>query len=165
MRILVVDDEPDICELLSITLERMDIATRTCSDVASAKKLLTDDSFDLCLTDMRLPDGDGLELVEWMQREAAGTPVAVITAHGSVETAVRGLKLGAFDFVSKPLDLQDLRKLVTVALKLKGVSPPRAEATQGLIGSSSAIEKVRTMIAKVAIVAPARASATFELIR
>jgi len=147
---LVVDDEPDICELLSITLERMDIATRTCGNIASAKQLLGGDKFDLCLTDMRLTDGDGLELVEWMQREAAGTPVAVITAHGSVETAVRALKLGAFDFVSKPLDLQDLRKLVTVALKLKGVTPPKGGATQGLIGSSTAIERVRTMIAKVA---------------
>jgi two-component system response regulator PilR (NtrC family) len=109
---LVVDDEPDICELLTITLGRMDIATRTCGDVATAKKILGNEAVDLCLTDMRLPDGDGLELVEWMQREAPATPVAVITAHGSVEAAVRALKLGAFDFVSKPLDLNDLRKLV-----------------------------------------------------
>ena len=101
---LVVDDEPDIRELLSITLERMDISTRTCSDLASAKQALGTGPYDLCLTDMRLPDGDGLELVEWIQREVPGTPVAVITAHGNVETAVRALKLGAFDFVSKPLD-------------------------------------------------------------
>ena len=146
---LVVDDEPDICELLSMTLDRMDIATRTCGDVASAKQTLTGQSYDLCLTDMRLPDGDGLELVEWMQREAPGTPVAVITAHGSVETAVRALKLGAFDFVSKPLDLNDLRKLVTVAMKLKGVSPPKDEPNHGLIGTSAAVENVRTMVAKV----------------
>jgi two-component system response regulator PilR (NtrC family) len=147
---LVIDDEPDICELLSITLDRMDISTRTCPDVATAKKTLAADKFDLCLTDMRLPDGDGLELVEWMQREAPGTPVAVITAHGSVETAVKALKLGAFDFVSKPLDLRDLRKLVTVALKLKGVTPPRDSDAQGLIGASSSIEKVRSMVTKVA---------------
>src|SRR5690606_38126131 len=101
----------------------MDVATRTCGDVASAKRALGRDSYDLCLTDMRLPDGDGLELVEWMQRETPGTPVAVITAHGSVETAVKALKVGAFDFVSKPLDLNDLRKLVTAALKLRGASP------------------------------------------
>jgi two-component system response regulator PilR (NtrC family) len=148
---LVVDDEPDIRELLSITLERMDIATRTCEDVASARRLLGDQTYDLCLTDMRLPDGDGLELVEWMQQQVPGTPVAVITAHGSVETAVKALKVGAFDFVSKPLDLNDLRKLVTAALKLKGVAVPReTSSTPGLIGESPAIEKVRSMIAKVA---------------
>jgi len=147
---LVVDDEPDICELLSITLERMDIAARTCQDVAAAKRALSRDAYDLCLTDMRLPDGDGLELVEWIQREAPGTPVAVITAHGSVETAVKALKLGAFDFVSKPLDLNDLRKLVNSALKLKGGAPARGAAAQELIGTSPAIERVREMIAKVA---------------
>jgi two-component system response regulator PilR (NtrC family) len=147
---LVVDDEPDICELLAITLDRMDISTRSCADVASAKRSLGAEAFDLCLTDMRLPDGDGLELVEWIQREAPGTPVAVITAHGSVETAVRALKLGAFDFVSKPLDLNDLRKLVTAALKLKGVVPPRGGAGHGMIGRSPAIEHVRALVAKVA---------------
>jgi two-component system response regulator PilR (NtrC family) len=147
---LVVDDEPHICELLSITLARMDIATRTCSDVGTAKESLSKESYDLCLTDMRLPDGDGLELVEWIQREVPGTPVAVITAHGSVEAAVRALKLGAFDFVSKPLDLNDLRKLVMAALKLKGVSAPKGTATDALVGRSSAIERVRGMVAKVA---------------
>ncbi|HEX6996743.1 MAG TPA: sigma-54 dependent transcriptional regulator [Gammaproteobacteria bacterium] len=147
---LVVDDEPHICELLSITLERMDIAARSCPDLATAKRMLEENGFDLCLTDMRLPDGDGLELVEWIQREAPGTPVAVITAHGSVEAAVRALKAGAFDFVSKPLDLNDLRKLVTAALKLRRIAPPRGVATEGLIGTSPAIERVRSMIAKVA---------------
>lgn len=148
---LVVDDEPDIRELLSITLERMDIGTRTCGDLASAKKQLATDFYDLCLTDMRLPDGDGLELVEWIQREVAGTPVAVITAHGSVEAAVRALKLGAFDFVSKPVDLNDLRKLVSAALRLKGGAAPRGHcATDALVGRSPAIDRVRTMVAKVA---------------
>jgi two-component system response regulator PilR (NtrC family) len=147
---LVIDDEPDIRELLSITLDRMDIATRTCEDVASAKRLLANQAYDLCLTDMRLPDGDGLELVDWIQQEVPGTPVAVITAHGSVETAVKALKLGAFDFVSKPLDLNDLRKLVTAALKLKGVSFSKGPSgTPGLVGKSAAIDKVRGMIAKV----------------
>jgi two-component system response regulator PilR (NtrC family) len=148
---LVIDDEPDIRELLSITLDRMDIATRTCEDIASAKKMLANQTYDLCLTDMRLPDGDGLELVDWIQQEVPGTPVAVITAHGSVETAVKALKLGAFDFVSKPLDLNDLRKLVTAALKLKGVAVRReASGAHDLIGKSAAIEKVRGIIAKVA---------------
>jgi two-component system response regulator PilR (NtrC family) len=99
---------------------------------------------------MRLPDGDGLELVDWIQSKAPGTPVAVITAHGSVETAVRALKLGAFDFVSKPLDLNDLRKLVTAALKLKGITPVRTATSQGLVGHSPVIEQVRMLIAKVA---------------
>jgi two-component system response regulator PilR (NtrC family) len=100
---------------------------------------------------MRLPDGDGLELVEWLQREVPGTPVAVITAHGSVEAAVRALKLGAFDFVSKPLDLNDLRKLVTAALRLKGTAVvPRNTATDGLVGRSPPLERVRAMVAKVA---------------
>jgi len=147
---LVVDDEPHICELLSITLERMDIATRTCLDIASAKQALDEQAFDLCLTDMRLPDGDGLELVEWLQHEVPGTPVAVITAHGSVEAAVRALKLGAFDFVSKPLDLNDLRKLVTAALKLKGATVPRNLANDALVGQSPPLERVRAMVAKVA---------------
>ncbi|HEX9877519.1 MAG TPA: sigma-54 dependent transcriptional regulator [Gammaproteobacteria bacterium] len=147
---LVVDDEPDIRELLSITLERMDIATRACEDVASAKRLLKQQAYDLCLTDMRLPDGDGLELVEWIQLESAGTPVAVITAHGSVATAVKALKLGAFDFVSKPLDLNDLRKLVTAALRLRGASALKGAVTHALIGGSQAIADVRSMIVKVA---------------
>ena len=102
-RALVIDDEPDICELLTLTLGRMDIDTDTAEDVTGAKALLESRSFDLYLTDMRLPDRDGLELVEWMQVERPGVPVAVITAHGNVETAVRALKLGAFDFVSKPV--------------------------------------------------------------
>jgi two-component system response regulator PilR (NtrC family) len=147
---LVVDDEPDICELLSMTLARMDIATRTCGDITSAKKILTTEEPDLCLTDMRLPDGDGLELVEWMQHEAPATPVAVITAHGSVETAVKALKLGAFDFVSKPLDLNDLRKLVTAALKLKGTSTSRNDSADRLIGHSETMARLRRMIDKVA---------------
>ena len=148
---LVVDDEPDICELLSITLNRMDINTRTCGDVESAKASLSQRPVDLCLTDMRLPDGSGLDLVEWMQNEAPGIPVAVITAHGSVEAAVKALKLGAFDFVSKPLDLNDLRKLVTAALRLRGeAQSPDAGDAQDLLGESPAIERVRALIAKVA---------------
>jgi two-component system, NtrC family, response regulator PilR len=146
---LVVDDEPDLCELLSITLERMDIATQTCNDVATAKHALSKRTFDLCLTDMRLPDGDGLELVQWMQQEVPGTPVAVITAHGSVETAVKALKIGAFDFVSKPLDLDDLRKLVSAALQVKNISQPTSGNTPRLAGTSPAVEQLRELISKV----------------
>jgi two-component system, NtrC family, response regulator PilR len=149
--VLIVDDEPDLCELLSITLKRMDLTTHTTGDIAAAKALLKSERIDLCLTDMQLPDGNGLELVEWMQAHAPEVPVAVITAHGNVETAVRALKVGAFDFVSKPLDLSGLRKLVASALKVSTsgegdttVFGPR------LLGGSTAMQSLREMIARVA---------------
>lgn len=145
-RALVVDDEPDICELLAITLERMHIDVDTCGDVGSAQSKLNSNKYDLCLTDMRLPDGDGLELVEWLQMKAINLPVAVITAHGNVETAVKALKLGAFDFISKPVDLTDLRKLVDNALRLGAANAGKAR----LLGESPAINQVCQMIAKVA---------------
>ena len=96
----------------------MNLATDSAGDLATARAKLNERRFDLCLTDMRLPDGDGLDLVAWIQELHADVPVAVITAHGNVESAVRALKLGAFDFVSKPLDLGVLRKLVAKAIKL-----------------------------------------------
>ncbi len=144
---LVIDDEPDICELLNLTLGRMDIDTETATDVESAKKKFANHKFDLCLTDMRLPDGDGLELVEWMQTNAIGVPVAVITAHGNIETAVQALKLGAFDFISKPLDLQNLRNIVKSALKLEDSGTSAASRLQG---DSPAMHQLREMVDKVA---------------
>ncbi|MEM9056630.1 MAG: sigma-54 dependent transcriptional regulator [Pseudomonadota bacterium] len=155
---LVVDDEPDICELLALTLQRMDIDARTVGNLADARAQLEARDFQLCLTDMRLPDGDGLELVEWMQSHAEHVPVAVITAHGNVEAAVRALKVGAFDFVSKPVDLKLLRRLVATALKLKPAeaeaAPPDPTADSGdqtvLLGASAAMQRVRDLIAKVA---------------
>jgi two-component system response regulator PilR (NtrC family) len=146
-RALVVDDEPDICELLTMTLSRMEIETVAAPDLTSARALLGERKFDICLTDMRLPDGDGLELVEWIQTHAADLPVAVITAHGNVETAVQALKLGAFDFISKPLDLSHLRNIVENALKVEGDVP---EQPSRLLGSSSAMLDLREMIDKVA---------------
>lgn len=146
---LVVDDEPDIRELLALTLERMNVEARTCPDIASAKAQLRGGQFQLCLTDMRLPDGDGLDLVDWIQAQRLPTPVAVITAHGNMETAVRALKSGAFDFISKPLDLANLRKLIGNALKLprrEGAAPGRAR----LGGDSQAIARLRELIARVA---------------
>jgi two-component system response regulator PilR (NtrC family) len=149
--VLIVDDEPDLCELLSITLQRMDLNPRTANNVAAAQRMLKTERFDLCLTDMQLPDGDGLELVKWMQQYSPSVPVAVITAHGNMETAVRALKLGAFDFVSKPLDLAGLRKLVASAIKLSedhnadtSVFGPR------LLGTSQAMQHMREMVARVA---------------
>jgi len=149
--VLVVDDEPDLCELLSITLERMNLSPRTAASVAEAQRMLKTERFDLCLTDMQLPDGDGLDLVKWIQQNSPNVPVAVITAHGNMEIAVRALKLGAFDFVSKPLDLPGLRKLVATAIKLSdakdgdtSIYGPR------LLGTSATMQHLREMIARVA---------------
>ena len=119
--VLVVDDEPDLVELVCLTLNRMNLDTQSAGDIAGARARLRSGRFDLCLTDMRLPDGDGLDLVAWIQENRPSLPVAVITAHGNVEAAVRSLKLGAFDFVSKPLDLGVLRKLVATAVRLGAV--------------------------------------------
>ena len=157
-RALVVDDEPDIRELLSITLGRMQIEVVTAGDYASAIKALGPERFDLVLTDMRLPDGDGLDLVDWIQHHRPGVPVAVITAHGNVDTAVRALKLGAFDFISKPLDLGALRKLIKSTLKLRAEDAADYDVTQPivvpsglrLLGQSKPMQQLRQMIAKVA---------------
>src|SRR5215470_3396056 len=151
--VLIVDDEPDLLELVSLTLSRMNLDTRTAPDVTTARRLLKNEQFDLCLTDMRLPDGDGLDLVAWIQEHRASLPVAVITAHGNVESAVRALKLGAFDFVSKPLDLAVLRKLVGSAIRLASAGQPEVASTlrgPRLLGSSAAMEQLREMIARVA---------------
>jgi two-component system response regulator PilR (NtrC family) len=150
--VLVVDDEPDLVELVTLTLSRMQLATLSAGDVAGAKKLLKAQQFDLCLTDMRLPDGDGLDLLEWMGTNTPGVPCAVITAHGNVESAVRALKLGAFDFVSKPLDLGVLRRIVSTALKVShspdGTGTMRQE--NQLIGNAPSMERLREMILRVA---------------
>ncbi len=152
--VLIVDDEPDLLELVSLTLSRMNLQARTAADVDSARRLLKTEKFDLCLTDMRLPDGDGLDLVAWIQQNRADLPVAVITAHGNVESAVRALKLGAFDFVSKPLDLGVLRKLVGSAIRLGSrAARDRTSATfrgPRLLGHSQIMEQLREMIARVA---------------
>ena len=149
--VLVVDDEPDLCELLSITLERMNLSPKTAGNVATAQRMLKADRFDLCLTDMRLPDGDGLDLVHWMQQHTPTVPVAVITAHGNMETAVRALKLGAFDFVSKPLDLAGLRKIVSSAIKLStSLDSDTAVFGPRLLGTSQAMHQLREMIVRVA---------------
>ncbi|MDP9198046.1 MAG: sigma-54 dependent transcriptional regulator [Pseudomonadota bacterium] len=148
-RALIVDDEPDLCELLSLTLARMNVDSSSVHDLGSARaQLQGNESFALCLTDLRLPDGDGLDLVEWIQVHAPDLPVAVITAHGHIEAAVRALKLGAFDFVSKPLDVTDLRKLVNQALKLSDGRRPGA-ADRRLLGTSEPMQKLRTLIGRV----------------
>lgn len=144
---LVIDDEPDICELLALTLGRMDVEATLAGDIASARRHLGERRFDLCLTDMRLPDGDGLDLVKWIQAHAQGVPVAVITAHGNIETAVLALKLGAFDFISKPLDLNNLRNIVASALKL---GRPAADNRSRLLGESPVMRELRDLVDRVA---------------
>ncbi|NOX76399.1 MAG: sigma-54-dependent Fis family transcriptional regulator [Gammaproteobacteria bacterium] len=148
---LIVDDEPDICELLELTLGRMNIETRAALNLAQARELLTQHRFDLCLTDMKLPDGNGIELVEYIQQHHAKTPVAVITAHGNMEWAIKALKAGAFDFVSKPVDLHILRNLVNTALKVSE-SHPRLDrrSRNELLGDSKVMQQTRATIAKVA---------------
>ena len=149
--VLIVDDEPDLVELVKLTLERMNLATAAAGDLATARRVLGEQHFDLCLADMRLPDGDGLDLVAWIQQHHPQLPVAVITAHGNVETAVRALKAGAFDFVSKPLDLGVLRRLVAVAIRL-GAEDGAETVRLGphLLGDSPAMDALRALIARVA---------------
>jgi two-component system response regulator PilR (NtrC family) len=149
-RALIVDDEPDLCELLSLTLARMGVDSSSVHDVASARRELQGkQQYALCLTDLRLPDGDGIELLEWIQAQKPDLPVAIITAHGHVEAAVRALKLGAFDFVRKPLDISDLRKLVNQALKLSD-DRRGAEGGRRLLGDSEPMQRLRQMISRVA---------------
>lgn len=156
-RVLIVDDEPDIRELLEITLGRMSLITESASDLASAFEHLRNNSFSLCLTDMRLPDGDGIKLVEHIQRQYSHMPVAVITAHGNAETAIKALKAGAFDFVSKPVDLQKLRDLVLAAIKLSRTPTPSHSShnsvlpeTINISGKSEKIRELRQQISRLA---------------
>ncbi len=152
-RVLIVDDEPDIRELLEITLLRMGLETRSAEDYSSATRLLHDESFDLCLTDMKLPDGDGIALVEHIQQHCPDTPSAVITAHGSIDLAIKAMKCGAFDFVSKPVSLETLRNLVDKALTLPR-TPQQAASTSGdryqIIGDSAPLQELKKIIAKFA---------------
>ncbi len=151
---LVVDDERDIRELLVLTLGRMGLRISTAANLAEARELLANNSFDLCLTDMRLPDGNGIELVGEIARDHPRTPVAMITAFGSMDLAVEALKAGAFDFVSKPVDIGVLRGMVRHALELNNAERPAqptpAEGASRLRGESQAMESLRATIAKVA---------------
>jgi two-component system, NtrC family, response regulator PilR len=146
-RVLVVDDEPDIRELLELTLAKMGLGVDSAGSIAEAKERLKNERYDLCLTDMRLGDGEGLELVRHIAGLAADLPVAVITAYGSTENAVAALKAGAFDYVSKPVGLEQLRALVKSALSL----PERTEAaSRELLGVSAPLAQVRELIGKLA---------------
>ena len=147
---LVVDDEPDIRELLELTLGRMNIDTRSAATLQQAIDLLGGERFDVCLTDMRLPDGDGIDLVRHIQRNELNIPVAVITAYGNMETAVEALKAGAFDFVSKPVDLHVLRNLVNSVLRLSDDYHRRDRRSRDtLLGDSGAMRGIRSTIEKL----------------
>ncbi len=152
-RALIVDDEPDIRELLDLTLSRMDIECDMAECVNAAYELLKQKTFDFCITDMNLPDGNGIDLVGHIQQNIPQLPVAVLTAYGSMDTAIAALKAGAFDFVSKPVELQRLRDLVTSALKLQNDSKPKA-TTQAydspILGTSESVKRLRQQIQKLA---------------
>ncbi|MFK8042936.1 sigma-54-dependent transcriptional regulator, partial [Congregibacter sp.] len=151
-RVLIVDDEPDIRELLEITLGRMGLDTVSAANLSEAYQLLDDESpLQLCLTDMRLPDGNGIELVEHIQATQPSLPVAMITAHGNVDSAIRALKAGAFDFISKPVVLEKLRSLISAALELDPIDAAgELSDDDELIGETPAMDKLRKQIAKLA---------------
>lgn len=150
LRCLIVDDETDIRELLAMTLDRMDIETYSACGIEEAKSLLKQRNYALCLTDMQMPDGTGLDLVKHIAEFHTGLPVAVITAHASAENAVSALKLGAFDYLTKPISLKQLRPLIEFAIKLS-IQPQANQAnTVDMIGESEPIQYVRNMIAKLA---------------
>ena len=154
--VLVIDDERDIRELLTITLGRMDLQVDAVGTVADARRALAERNYDLCFTDMRLPDGSGQEIIELISSTSPDTPVAMITAYGNVDAAVNALKAGAFDFVSKPVDIQMLRGLVRTALRLAeekrngSATAKTGDSSERLIGDSTAMQQVRATIAKLA---------------
>jgi two-component system response regulator PilR (NtrC family) len=150
---LIVDDEPDIRDLLEITLSRMGLNTVTAGTLAGGIAGMKKHTPNVCLTDMNLPDGKGIELVQWIQQHAPNTPVAVITAYGSMDIAIESLKAGAFDFVSKPVELPRLRELINIALKLARNPKPAPEDNSDpglLLGNSTQIQTLRSQARKLA---------------
>ena len=149
-RVLVVDDEPDILELLELTLMRMGLHVERASNVREALQRLDNNSYNLCLTDMRMPDGEGLDIVRYITEQNLDVPVAVITAHGNLENAVAALKAGAFDYLSKPVALDQLRAVVNAAINLPRPSENVQKGERVLLGRSAAMEQVRELIGRVA---------------
>src|SRR5690349_4587936 len=147
-KVLVVDDEPDLLELLEMTLSRMGLDTSRAENVADAQRQLDAAPFELCLTDWNLPDGEGLRVVEHITQKGLDVPVAVITAFGSAQNAVAALKAGAFDYLAKPVALEQLRALVKQALKVP--EKPQPAASYQLLGESPAMQQVRGMIERLA---------------
>ncbi|WP_010489692.1 sigma-54-dependent transcriptional regulator [Pseudomonas sp. S9] len=149
-RALIVDDEPDIRELLEITLGRMKLDTRCARNVKEAREWLAKEPFDLCLTDMRLPDGTGMDLVQYIAQRHPQMPVAMITAYGSLDTAINALKSGAFNFLTKPVDLGRLRELVTTALRIQAADGKEVPVDSRLLGDSPPMRTLRKQIHKLA---------------
>ena len=148
MRVLVIDDEQDICKLLELSLTKMGAGCATAASISQGKRALGRERFDLCLTDLRLPDGDGVALVDYVQRHHPALPVAVLTAYGSMESAIRALKHGAFDFLAKPVSMQQLRSLVDSARRLSH-GPPSEEETS-LVGESAVMRRLLGEVDKLA---------------
>ncbi len=151
-KVLIVDDEPDIRELLALTLSRMKLDSQGAETVQEARSLLQSGDFDLCLTDMRLPDGNGIELIQYLQGSFPDVPVAMITAHGNMQSAIDALKAGAFDFLNKPIELQALRDLVSTALRLNEAGTTDETSPPGLqlLGRSKSVEDIRRTSQKLA---------------
>ncbi len=147
---LIIDDEPDIRELLTITLEQLGLDVSQAANCEEALDMIAHQDFDLCLTDMRLPDGDGFSIIDAIQAQSPCTPVAVITAYGNTDLAVEALKKGAFDFVSKPVELKRLRAMVETALELRHDREPDHGDNMGLVGESAKMDTLRQRIARVA---------------
>lgn len=146
---LIIDDEPDICELLQLTLSRMQVSSDVALSVKEAKALLVSRDYQLCLTDMKLPDGNGIDLVRWINQQEFNIPVAVITAHGNTDSAVEAMKAGAFDFISKPVELSNLRKLVASALQTHELPKSQAQPA-GLFGRSTCMQQLENSVRKLA---------------
>lgn len=150
-KVLVVDDEPDIRELMVLTLSRMGITALEAGTVKEAIQILQRVQFQFCLTDLRLPDGDGIKIVDWIHDNLPSTPVAVFTAHGNMDTAIEAMKAGAFDFLSKPVALDQLRQLIHNAINTsKTVSSPKSSSNSPpILGHSLEIERLKKQIKKV----------------
>jgi two-component system, NtrC family, response regulator PilR len=146
---LIIDDEPDICELLQLTLARMQVTADTAATIKDAKALLVSRDYQLCLTDMKLPDGNGIDLVRWINHQQMNLPVAVITAHGNTDAAVDAMKAGAFDFISKPVELSTLRKLVSSALQTYELPVAEPEPA-GIFGRSACMQQLENSVRKLA---------------
>ncbi|MDH3354926.1 MAG: sigma-54 dependent transcriptional regulator, partial [Chromatiales bacterium] len=149
---LIIDDEADIRELLSMTLDRMGVDSREAETVKEAKEALSKHAFNLCITDMRLPDGNGLEVIKLINKDYPQLPVAMLTAHGNMDTAIEALKAGAFDFVNKPIELKTLKNLIQSALKLQQTDKQTEPKDQRLklLGDSEVMCKLRDTINKLA---------------
>ncbi len=145
---LIVDDEPDLRSLMTLTLSRMGIDTETAEDKRSALALLEQRNFNFCLTDLRLPDGSGLDIVKHIQKYSPQTPVAVITAYASTDTAVEALKSGAFDYIAKPLEVEQLQNVIKTALRL-GPQTSQESIADTLVGQSDQIKETRKLIIKL----------------